>query len=421
MGFGQIAFTQVSPTRAAGMAVSVTVACAGSPSVAASSGALSRHSYSNRLGPGAPSMLLHSGPVAPAVFGDRQDIPISVQETTAGALIGEPSEVSAASDSETYSVVFTESGLPEGTMWWVNVTNATDSEQSFNSTTTSLTFSEPNGGYSYSLATTDKEFASPGGTFTVDGGIVVETATFSVFTYSVTFTASGLPAGTSWSITVGSQVLHSTTHQIVFSLGNGTYTYHVGLVPGYKTTATDTAFNVTGTPVSLAVKFSVMRYYITFNETGLPSGTKWSVTLTLTSDATSIANSTTSSLRFTEPNGTYDYSIAPEAGYFISAGSNSGSVTVGGASPPNVMTSWTPNPSSGLKLSLLDYVLIAAVVAWVGIAILVIVRRRRRGPPPAPTASVAPAGGDTSSTSPPWAEPGVPPSSKVPPEPETQL
>ncbi|MCI4434872.1 MAG: S8/S53 family peptidase, partial [Thermoplasmata archaeon] len=54
-----------------------------------------------------------------------------------------------------YTVTFTESGLPSGTMWYVNLSNG----QSFSLTTNTITFNEPNGTYSYTIATVNKSYA----------------------------------------------------------------------------------------------------------------------------------------------------------------------------------------------------------------------------------------------------------------------
>ncbi|MEM3325620.1 MAG: S53 family peptidase, partial [Thermoplasmata archaeon] len=53
-------------------------------------------------------------------------------------------------------------------------------------------------------------------------------------TYTVTFTESGLPSGTSWSVTFNSNTKSSTTNTISFTgIANGTYSYSVGAVSGY--------------------------------------------------------------------------------------------------------------------------------------------------------------------------------------------
>ena len=67
----------------------------------------------------------------------------------------------------TYSVKFSETGLPSGAKWFVNLTNG----QGFSSTTSSVSFSEPNGSYAYTISTSYGEYSpSPSsGSFTVNG------------------------------------------------------------------------------------------------------------------------------------------------------------------------------------------------------------------------------------------------------------
>ncbi|MEM1756026.1 MAG: S8 family serine peptidase, partial [Thermoplasmata archaeon] len=52
------------------------------------------------------------------------------------------------------SITFTESELPSGTTWYVNLSNG----QSFSSTTNTITFNEPNGTYSYKVETANKNY-----------------------------------------------------------------------------------------------------------------------------------------------------------------------------------------------------------------------------------------------------------------------
>jgi hypothetical protein len=64
-------------------------------------------------------------------------------------------------------------------------------------------------------------------------------------------------------------------------------------------------------------------YPITFQETGLPSSTSWGVSL-----EGSVNSSTTSTVGFTDPNGTYSFYLPPVTGY--TATPSSGSVNVSG-------------------------------------------------------------------------------------------
>ncbi|MGC2789687.1 MAG: hypothetical protein WA547_06490 [Thermoplasmata archaeon] len=64
-------------------------------------------------------------------------------------------------------------------------------------------------------------------------------------------------------------------------------------------------------------------YAVVFTETGLPSGTEWSITLNGTSQ-----NSTSSTIQFSEPNGQYAFFVTPVSGYTVAP---EGNLTVAGA------------------------------------------------------------------------------------------
>lgn len=75
-------------------------------------------------------------------------------------------------------------------------------------------------------------------------------------TYTVTFSESGLPAGTSWSVTLKGATQSSSGNLITFSEANGTYAYSVGPVSGYTVTQSVGSLTVRGAPLSQAVAFS---------------------------------------------------------------------------------------------------------------------------------------------------------------------
>src|SRR5208283_2109110 len=167
--------------------------------------------------------------------------------------------------SSTSAVTLTETGLPSGTEWWVNLTN----DRSFNTTTSTVSFTEPNGTYDYTVATTDKEYASAGGSFTVNGGVVSEAVTFSLVTYSATFTESGLTSGTTWYVNItGGQSYNSTGSTISFSEPNGTYDYTVATMDKEYSSAGG-SFPVNGAAVAESVTFTLVTYTaypVTFTE-----------------------------------------------------------------------------------------------------------------------------------------------------------
>jgi hypothetical protein len=89
-------------------------------------------------------------------------------------------------------------------------------------------------------------------------------------TYSVTFTESGLPAGTNWSVLVRTELAGSTpwyirathysnTSTITFTLPSGVYCFKFNTVPGYTVTVgvTTGPFSVSGgSPPPISAGFS---------------------------------------------------------------------------------------------------------------------------------------------------------------------
>jgi len=231
----------------------------------------------------------------------------------------------------TYTVTFTESGLPTGTTWYVNLSNG----KTFSSSTNTISFSEPNGTYLYTVATVNKNYApSPSsGTFTVNGANVQVSITFSFGTFTVTFIESGLPAGTTWYVNLSngqtfSQKTTSLTSTITFLETHGIYFYTITTNNKmYKAIHSSGMFVVNGASVSIPVKFFEVTYTVVFFEIGLPSGTTWYVNL---SNGQTFS-STKSIIVFNEPNGTYTYTIGTKNGDYTPTPS-SGTFIVNGGS-----------------------------------------------------------------------------------------
>ncbi len=230
-------------------------------------------------------------------------------------------QVTVQSVAPTYTVTFTETGLPSGTEWTVTFAGAPES-----STTDSIVFNVPNGVYSYSITPVPGYSTNYNGQATVRNGPAAVNVIFVETAYRVTFTETGLPSGTSWSVTLNGTAGGSTSSTIQFTEPNGTYSYTVGTVPGYTAAPPSGALTVDGANVDQGITFTVVvtTYSVTFTETGLPSGTSWSVTLNGTA-----GGSTSSTIQFTEPNGTYSYTVGTVPGY--TAAPPSGALTVDGA------------------------------------------------------------------------------------------
>ncbi len=209
-----------------------------------------------------------------------------------------------------YNVTFTETGLPNGTTWYVNLTNSESSGVIIGS---SYIFSLANGTYSYTIATTNHTYKSSqsSGSFTVNGKSINEPITFSKVTYSVTFTETGLPNGTTWYVNITNVIKSGTITGIshTFSLANGTYVYTVSTDNTiYSASPSSGSFTVNGNNISESITFSKVTYSVTFTETGLPNGTTWYVNLT-NSNSGPI---TGSSYNLYLTNGTYTYTISTD-------------------------------------------------------------------------------------------------------------
>jgi YVTN family beta-propeller protein len=140
--------------------------------------------------------------------------------------------------------------------------------------------------------------------------------------YTVTFAETGLPNGTSWSVELNSTTYPTTATQVGFPEENGTYPYSLFTVPGYSALIPSGQVTVAGSPVLVNVTFG-RAYPVTFQESHLPPGTFWAVTIDSSQNGTG-----NSSLQLWEPNGTYNYSILPVLGY---ATNWTGTVLVAGA------------------------------------------------------------------------------------------
>jgi hypothetical protein len=308
-----------------------------------------------------------------------------------------------------YSVVFKETGLPNGITWYVSVYNPTTGYVYNSSSTSTITFSLRNGSYTYTVSTSLSGWkpSSSSGSFTVSGSPVnIPTITFSTTDHSVQFKESGLLTGTSWYVILNATEETSTSNNITFYVPNGSYTYALQTpVPGspgtryvgspssgtvtvsgsnvsenvsystqyYLTTAvspngtgtvstssgwfsagssvtltakalsgyTFSSWSGSGTgsytgtnnpltltvngPVSETANFVVKStiYTLSFTESGLPSGTSWTMTF---NGATN--SSTNSVMTFSAPNGTYSFGASNLTGYYTV--NYSGSILVKG-------------------------------------------------------------------------------------------
>ncbi|MGP8145169.1 MAG: YncE family protein [Thermoplasmata archaeon] len=229
---------------------------------------------------------------------------------------------------EYHLVVFTETGLPNSRNWSVAFNGAAVTEPAG----AAIAFAVTNGTYSY-LVLGVGPFRVSGtaaaGTITVNGANVPEAVAFSRGpTVTLTFRSVGLAAGTRWCVMLG-ETRCSTTASVQFKhLGPGTYTYRIGSPAGmtslakvggvWKVAANGSVSLARG--ATIHVRFA---YAVTFTETGLPSGTSWSVT-----GQAETVSSTTSSVVLYMTNGTHGFLVHAVVGYVRSPAR--GMVTVAG-------------------------------------------------------------------------------------------
>jgi hypothetical protein len=149
--------------------------------------------------------------------------------------------------------------------------------------------------------------------------------------FYVNFTESGLAPGTTWKITIGSQTQSASAPNMVqFVEPNGSYTFTVDSVAGYEASPTSGPVDVAGANTSVGPITYTPVYSVSFSESGLPSGQTWTVTVNSLQKSLT-TNGHTDTLTWADlPNGSYPYTISPNAGWSQSTLPYSGSVQVNG-------------------------------------------------------------------------------------------
>ncbi len=217
-------------------------------------------------------------------------------------------EANASFALATYAVAFDESGLPDATTWSVTFNGTTD-----RSTQSSLTFASPDGEFAYNVGAVPGYTVKPAaGSVLVNGMGRSIPLVFSHVgpLYAVTFTATGLPAGTNWSVTLPGSPHSSTAPSLTFTEPNGTYAFSVGHVGGFQFGPGEGTVIVSGADRSLEIVASPFTFPVQITETGLPYGTSWTVLVVLHAES-----SVTNEIVFNLPNGSYLLTVGVQPGY----------------------------------------------------------------------------------------------------------
>lgn len=287
-------------------------------------------------------------------------------------------------------ISFTETGLASGTTW-----NVSFNSSNYSSHSDLIVIPIANASYTtYEYAI----FNVTGYTLDIFGGQIIYTgdsssvsATYTIIippppppvipeNYTVSFVQSTLPSQTEWSVTLNGTSLTSDTGNVAFQVPNGTYEYSIGQVAGYSASVGSGVITVNGANVTVNVDFSQVKYTVTFNSLGLPSGMTWYVNFTGGNNYVSTGSSITAQL----PNGTYHFTVSNVSGYNVSVSSDS--VTVNGANPSPVTVSYTVQnnttpditPSGNAGFDPWIYLILGIVVGAVVVtAVLEIYHRRK--------------------------------------------
>lgn len=211
-----------------------------------------------------------------------------------------------------FDVTFHSSGLPSGTLWFVNITGG----GTHSSSTGILSFQAQNGTYSYVVSSADRSYAAAGGSFLVNGSSVNLTARFAIVSYSVEFNESGLPAMQSWHVAAGNLTVNGSGASLTVFEPNGTYVFTIGSAGGYAPSPQVVTVTVNGNSVIVPVSFSQPSYAVEFDAAGLPAGAAWSLSV---SDGQHLTTSTTA-ITLMLADGNYSYTGSTPSGRYVAAG-----------------------------------------------------------------------------------------------------
>ena len=228
--------------------------------------------------------------------------------------------------SPKYTTTFNEIGLPKGKTWTV-----TYSTQTTSTTDSSIEIVSAPGTYTFSVETITNTSATLDCTTTYTpsppSGTLKASSTLNItFTHATscitTFSASSLPSGYTWAVDYdGANKSGSTSSDIAISTLPGPYSYSA-IIEGLKCTASGTV--AAGSSVTPSWSCTTK-----FTESGLPSGTTWSVVYDGTNySSTSATNTITTGagkFSYTVSSPTVNgctYSPSPSASNGLAAGSS---------------------------------------------------------------------------------------------------
>lgn len=289
-----------------------------------------------------------------------------------GTLSEREKPVYSKSTATAYCVNFTETGLPNATLWYLKLSNNLRSS----STSVSISVSLSNGSYSYFVSSSNNLYGANGGRFDVSGASQNVNITF-YRVYPVKFNALGIrwngtSLGWAWAVNVseGPQEL-SFDPFIQFYFPNGTYHYDTtSSNRSYLPVNASGSFSIKGSSVSVNITFKLIVFAVTFREIGLPQGSTWELSFNGTS-----SNISSISVQFSVPNGTYHYNTNASQNYTSKC--ESGLIRVNGTSISKNISFCPAAQSKGHSIfTLTNFIIITAAIA-VALATVIYVKRRK--------------------------------------------
>jgi hypothetical protein len=225
----------------------------------------------------------------------------------------------------TYAVVFTETGLSSGTKWSIEIYPPTYLETTTNSTGTTLTVYLPNGSYDFYPTAAHYEPSPTSGYFVVEGAQVNEPVAFTQL-YPVTFEETGLPSGNYWTVYFDDTSNGSYSTSMLFYTPPGDFSFYAYDSGSFAPNVTSGSADVTSSGAVVQLAYSdpyEPTYLVTFSETGLPNLSPWWVVFNEYNES-----GTSTSLDFTEPNGSFDFTVQSSTG--LAPNPSSGTLNVSG-------------------------------------------------------------------------------------------
>jgi len=250
-------------------------------------------------------------------------------------------------EPQTYAVTFSAPTIAPSESWSVRVGDQT-ADGLGNATTVDL----GNGSYPYRVTPpAGYSGTSLSGIISVTGAALSVAIPLTAENFSIEFEEKGLPRHTVWSVVLtgeqGSTLVNSSDGaDLGFQAPDGVYHYSLRSIAGYepRSGAYSGSVSVAGkSPPVVQTNWTRVKYSVRFSESGLPTGTNWSVEI----DGESKLDSSRTHL-FSLANGTYAFTV--NATGYAATTSPAGELTVNG-NAVTVTVEFAPTAGSRLPSS----------------------------------------------------------------------